>query len=56
MAVAGMATTNNNTVSSALECTKNKHGVNSAGARNSDDLYVSRICKTVVSCEVSARI
>ena len=54
MAVTGVATADYNTVSSALEGTENKHRVNTAGAGNSDDLYVSGICETVVSCEVSA--
>ena len=33
---------------------KYKHGVDSAGTGNANDLYVSRICKTVISRKVCA--
>jgi hypothetical protein len=56
MTVTGMATADYNTVSSALECAKYKHRINSAGAGNTNDLYVCGICKTVVSCEIGACI
>jgi len=52
MAVTGMASAEDNSIRSALECTKDEHGVYSAGARNADDLYVCRISKTVASRKV----
>jgi hypothetical protein len=56
MTVTGMATADDNTVGTALECAKNKHRIYSAGARNANDLYVCRICKTVITRKVGACI
>jgi hypothetical protein len=53
MTVTGMATANDYSVSTSLEGTKNKHRIYSTGARNSDNLYVSRISKTVITSQVS---
>ena len=54
MAVTGVATADYNTVCSALERAQNKHRVNTAGTRHSYDLYVGRICKTVISRKIRA--
>ena len=54
MAVTGVATADYNTVSASLEGAETEHRVNSAGAGNSYDLYVSRVVESVVSRKVSA--
>ena len=56
MAVAGMASADDNAVRASLESAKHEDGVNSAGAGYADDLYVRRIVKSVVTCKVCARI
>jgi hypothetical protein len=56
VAVAGVATANDNAVCAPLESAEHEHGVNAAGARNSDDLYVCRVVKTVIAGKVSARV
>jgi hypothetical protein len=51
-----MATADDNTVRASLERTQNKHGVYTAGTRNSDNLYVSGIRQTVVAGKVRTGI
>ena len=38
----------------ALERAQNKHRIDSAGARNTNDLDICRVREAVVACEVSA--
>jgi hypothetical protein len=56
VAVAGVATADYNAVCTALESAEYEHRVNAARAGNAYDLYVGRVCQTVVACKVGARI
>ena len=56
MAVARMAAADNHTVSTFLKSTENEHGIYTAGTRNTDNFYISRIIEPVVACKVSTRI
>ena len=56
VAVTGVATANDHAVGASLEGAEDEHGIDSAGARNADDLDVCGIRKTVVSRKVGARI
>jgi hypothetical protein len=56
MAVTGMASADDNSVCTALECAKNEDGVYSAGAGHADDLDVGRVCQTVIAGKVCTGI
>ena len=56
MAVTGVATADYNTVRTSLEGTKNKHGIDTAGAGHANDLYLCRIVQAVTACKVGTRI
>ena len=56
MAVTGVTARDDHAVRAALESAEHEHGVNAAGARNSYDLYVCRVVKTVIAGKVSARV
>jgi hypothetical protein len=51
-----MTTADNNAVCAALERTQNKHGVYTAGTRNSDNFYISGIRQTVIAGKVRTGI
>jgi hypothetical protein len=46
MAVAGVASADDNAVSALFKSTKNEHRIYTAGAGNADDLYISGVSKS----------
>ena len=52
MTVSRMTSTHDHTVSTFFKSTEDEHWIDTAGARNTDDLYISRIRKTAASCKV----
>jgi hypothetical protein len=56
MAVAGVASADDNAVSALFKSTKNEHRIYTAGAGNADDLYISGVSKSRASRKVRTRI
>ena len=56
MAVAGMASTHDHAIRTFFKGTQDEHGVDTAGAWNTDDLHICRISQTAAPCQIGTGV